>query len=108
MSLALGEARAARVEIETALFVFYQELRHNVQVATALRDRLIPLLERALADTRRTYELGRGTFVELTQVQAELLGANSEYLEASIGAHELVVEIERLTGETVLQPTPAQ
>ena len=108
MSLALGEARAARVEIETALFVFYQHLRHNVQVATALRDRLIPMLERALADTRRAYELGRGTFVELTQVQAELLGANSEYLEASIGAHELVVEIERLTGETVLQPAPAQ
>ena len=108
MVRAVSEGRAARVEIETAVFVLYQELRHNVQVAVALRDRLIPLLERALQDTRRAYELGRSTFVELTQVQAELLGANNEYLESSIGAHETVVEIERLTGETILQPTQAQ
>ena len=108
MVRAASEGRAARVEIETAVFVLYQELRHNVQVAVALRDRLIPLLERALQDTRRAYELGRSTFVELTQVQAELLGANNEYLESSIGAHETVVEIERLTGETILQPTQVQ
>ena len=102
MSRAAGEGRAARVEIESAVFALYQQLRHHIEVAVAIRDRLIPQLERALADVERAYELGRTTFVELTGVQAELLGARHDYLESSIGAHETLVEIERLTGETIL------
>ena len=102
MSRAAGEGRAARVEIEAAVYALYQQLRHHIQVAVAIRDRLIPQLEQALADVERAYELGRTTYVELTAVQAELLGARHDYLESTIGAHETLIEIERLTGETVL------
>ena len=97
-----GEGRAALVEIETAVYAFYQQLRHYIQVALAIRDRLIPQLERAHDDLERGYVLGRTTFLELTGVQAELLAARHDYLETSIGAHETLVEIERLTGESVL------
>lgn len=108
MARASGEARATRVRIETALFVLYQELLHDVDVATTLRDRLVPLLESALADTRRAYELGRSSYFEFSAVQSELLQARNELLETSIDAHELVVEIERLTGVPVLSPAGAQ
>lgn len=108
MARASGDARATRVRIETALFVLYQELLHDVDVAATLRDRMIPLLESALADTRRAYELGRTSYFELSTVQSELLQARNELLETSIDAHGLVVEIERLTGVPVLSPAGAQ
>ena len=108
MARALGEAQAARVRIETALFVLYQELLHDIHVAATLRDRVIPLLESALDDTRRAYELGRSSYFELSAVQSELLQANNELLDASIDAHGLVVEIERLTAVPVLAPPEAQ
>lgn len=104
MGRAASEGHAARIRMETAVAVLYRALRHDMQVAVTLRDRLLPLLEQALVDTQRAYELGRGTFVELIEVQAELLGANNEYLESSIRAHEAVIEIERLTGEPILLP----
>jgi cobalt-zinc-cadmium efflux system outer membrane protein len=103
-----AEEHAARVRIETALFVLYQELRHNTQLAERLREDVIPRLERALADTRRAYELGRYSYFEWTVVQAELLEANNDLLEASIGAHSIVIEIERLTGVRFALPATAQ
>ena len=108
ISRAQGEANATRVRIETSLFVLYQELLHHIRVATTLRDELIPLLQSALVDTRRAYDLGRSSYVELSAVQSELLEANSELLESSVAAHALVVEIERLTGVPYSPPITAQ
>ena len=108
MARALGEEQATRVRIETALFVLFQELLHDVDVATTLRDRVIPLLESALADTRRAYELGRSSYFELSAVQSEVLQANNELLETDIDTHGLVVEIERLTGVPFLPSAEAQ
>ena len=108
MARALGEAQAARVRIETTLYVLYLELLHDLHVATALRDRMIPVLESALADTRRAYQLGRSSYSDLSTVQAELLQANNELLESRIDAHLLIIEIERLTGVPFLSPVGAQ
>ena len=99
-----AEAAVARVDFETALFVLHQELNHNLQLAAGLRDEVIPRLERALADTRRAYELGRYSYFEWSVVQGELLQANSDLLEASIAAHQVVIEIERLTGVQAVPP----
>ena len=93
-----AEAVASRVRIETNLFVLYQELFHNVQVAAAMSDNVIPRIESALADTRRAYELGRYSYFEWSVVQSELLEATNDLLEANIDAHRIIIEIERLTG----------
>ncbi len=93
-----AEAAATRIRIETSLFVLYQELFHNVHVATTLNESVIPRIESALADTRRAYELGRYSYFEWSVVQSELLEANNDLLEASIDAHRTIIEIERLTG----------
>ena len=108
MARALGEAQTNRVRIETALFVLYQELLHDVDVAATLRGQLIPLLQSALDDTRRAYELGRSSYFELSSVQSELLQANNELLETSVDTHGFVIEIERLTGVPFLAPAEAQ
>ena len=99
-----GERHAARVEVESALHALHQQLRHRVQSAVVVRDRLVPELERALADVERAYKLGRASYDELARVQAELLRARHDDLESGIGAHETLIEIQRLTGEVVLAP----
>ncbi len=92
---------AVRVQIETQLFALYQELQHSLHVATTLRDEIVPRLERALVSTQSAYDAGRYGYFELRVVQTELLSARAELVEATIGAHRNVIEIERLTGTTV-------
>lgn len=103
-----AEMTARRVQNETALFVLYQELNHNLQLAGRLRADVIPKIERALDDTRRAYELGRYGYSEWRIVQGELLDANDELLEASIDAHRIVIEIERLTGVRTAPPSASR
>ena len=109
-NIARSEAseNAARVRIETSLFVLYQELQRNTQLAARLTDDIIPRIERALTDTRRAYELGRYSYFEWSVVQAELLEANNDLLEASIDAHRIIIEIERLTGTRIAPPAATQ
>jgi cobalt-zinc-cadmium efflux system outer membrane protein len=96
------------VKIETTLFVLWQELRHFTQTAERLAADVIPLIESALVDTRRAYDLGRYSYFEWSTVLADLLAANNQLLEAKIGAHQVVIEIERLTGVGIAAPVSAQ
>jgi cobalt-zinc-cadmium efflux system outer membrane protein len=100
-----AEREAARVRLETALFVLHQELRHDTQLAQGLVDDVIPRIERALADTRRAYELGRYSYLEWSVVQEELLEANDDLLEAGIDARRIIIELERLTGVRFAPPS---
>jgi len=96
-----AEADAARVRLRTTLFALYEELEHHFHRAETLREQVIPRLAEALEGTRRGYERGRYGYSELRSVQADLLRAENELLEASAGAHRLVVALERLTGERI-------
>ncbi|ALP54985.1 hypothetical protein Tel_17165 (plasmid) [Candidatus Tenderia electrophaga] len=94
-----------RVRAETALFVLYEKLEHSVHVIETVRSDILPPLEQALTETRRAYNLGRYSYLELRSVQAELLDAQEALIEASIAAHQDIIEIERLTGMRIAQPT---
>jgi cobalt-zinc-cadmium efflux system outer membrane protein len=96
---------AARVRIETELFVLYQELNHNIELAAGLATEVAPRFETALADTLRAFELGRSSYLELRAVETELLDVAYEIIDARANAYRLAVEIERLTGES-LSPSP--
>jgi len=92
-----------RVRIETDLFVLYEKLKHNLHVIESVRNEIIPPLEKALIETRRAYNLGRYSYLELRSVQAELLDANYALIETSINAHKNIIEIERLSGVQIAQ-----
>jgi len=96
---------AARVRIETGLFVLYQELKHNIELAARLETDVAPKFETALADMRRAFELGRSSYLEFRAVQTELLDVAYEILDAHADAYLLAIEIERLTGESLSPPT---
>ncbi|VAW86312.1 Heavy metal RND efflux outer membrane protein, CzcC family [hydrothermal vent metagenome] len=97
------EEHAARISIETVLFVMYEKLQYSLHVIETLRGEIIPPLEQALTETRRAYNLGRYSYLELRSVQAELLDAHNALVEASIDAHRNIIEIERLTGVRIAQ-----
>ncbi len=98
-------SEAARISIETELFVLYQELIHNIELADRLETDVAPRLEAAVTDMRRAFELGRSSYLEFRAVQSELLEVAYEILDAHADAHRLSIEIERLTGES-LSPLP--
>lgn len=102
-----ADATAARIRNETLLFVIYQELQHSLHRVRTFRDDVIPRFEQALTDTRSAYELGRYSYFEWRTVQEDLLEARSALLEASVDAHQKAIEIERLTGVRIAQPTIA-
>ena len=62
---------------------------------------IIPRIETALDGTRRLYETGGYSYLELALVQSQLLDAREELLSVTADGHALVIEIERLTGVTV-------
>ena len=94
-----------RVRLETTLFVFFQNLQHSLHRLDTYRSRILPRLEAALEQTRRGYDSGRYSYLEWRSVQAELLEARTSLIEDSIDAHLKIIEIERLTGVSML-PSP--
>jgi len=96
-----AEAEAVRVEIETRLYVLYQELNHDIEVSGRLDRDIIPRIETALEGTQRLYDAGGYSYLELALVQSQLLEAREERLDVTADAHRLVIEIERLTGVPV-------
>ncbi len=85
--LAQAEAVAARIRIETSLFVIYQDLQHSLHRAKAYRDEVIPRIARAMTDTRSVYERGRYSFLEWRTAQEDLLTARSAQVDACLDAH---------------------
>ena len=104
LSRTQADAAAARVRVHTILFELYEELQHHFHRADTLRDEVIPRLTKALDEMRRGYDRGRYSYFEWRSVQADLLEARSALVEASTGAHRLVIALERLTGERVARP----
>ncbi len=96
---------AARVQIETQLFVLFEELKHSLHRATTLREEILPRAEIILKETLRAYEAGRYSYIELRAAQDDALAARSEGVAALIDAHRNVIEIEALTGAALSAPT---
>ena len=103
VSRARAEAGAARVRLQTTLFELCEELQHHFHRTETLRSEVIPRLEEALEGTRQAYERGRYGYFELRAVQRDLLRAQSDLVDASTGAHRLVIALERLIGERVVK-----
>ncbi|MFT6437425.1 MAG: cobalt-zinc-cadmium efflux system outer membrane protein [Candidatus Azotimanducaceae bacterium] len=96
-----AERTAARLQLETQLFAYYQELQHSLHRVKTLRQKVLPKVEKALADTQRAYASGRYGYFELQLVQNEVLSTQMALVDASIDAHKRLIEIEGLTGTVI-------
>lgn len=88
---------ADRLERRQALFERYQELVHARTEVDAVRTRMKPKAEQAVAFTRRGFEAGRYSFLALAQAEKTLFDLQAREVEAAARYHTLLVEVERLT-----------
>lgn len=95
--------QAEKIKTDVLLFTLVQELRHALHVSKELQQNVVPLLNKALAETRKAYALGKYGYQELLAVQKELNSTKSALLEAKFKAHINRIEIERLTGVRISQ-----
>lgn len=97
-----GEQRALQATLAEA----WGQLDLAVATATQIEQTLLPALQRAADAAEQAYRAGAAGHLEWAQLQAELSAARRERLEASLAAHRALIELQRLTGET-LQVTDA-
>jgi cobalt-zinc-cadmium efflux system outer membrane protein len=98
---AAAEQAAALIKGRTQLFRHYRELLDRQREVTVLRERALPRIEAALANTEYAYERGRYGYLELVDAQRELLDVRASLIEAAEQYHLTLIEIERLTGTAV-------
>lgn len=90
---------AALLDLHAQLFEAYQKRQQNVVAARALQNEIIPILDRALRETREAYERGRYSYLDLIAAQQELLDARRSVIEAAAAALAYGALIEMLTAE---------
>lgn len=98
---ASAKQKAALVKARTQLFRNYRELLDRQRELTALRERALPRMESALQNTEYAFERGRYSYLELVDAQRELLAVRASLIEAASQYHLTLIEIERLTGESL-------
>jgi cobalt-zinc-cadmium efflux system outer membrane protein len=96
------DERAAFLRAQAQLFEVYQELLHSITEANALREQVLPQTENILQQTEYAYQRGRYSYIDWVAVQREQLDAQRRLIEASAEAHRYAIEIERLTGESLI------
>lgn len=100
-----GERHAAQVKAEASLFELVQELRHSLTEAEVLRDQVLPQMDAALEETEYAWRRGRYSYLEWNEAQRERIAVQRALIEAAANAHLFRIEIERLAGAAVPEPT---
>jgi len=90
---------AALLSLHAMLFDAWQSHQQGVQAVAQLRERVLPVLARALEQTRQAYESGRYSYVEWAGVQQEFLEAKMALIDAATTALLQQALIEQLTAE---------
>lgn len=94
--------QASYIEAQALLFGTYQELLHSATESNKLITTLIPAAELIVTDYEKAYQTGRLSYLELAQAQNEFIQMQSDSIHAAANYHLFLIEIERLTGTSLL------
>ncbi len=97
------ERGAARIQARTQLYGLYEQLQQAIRETETLRRDVMPQLDEALKATRYAYERGRYGYLELLDAQRTFLEARAAAIASAATGQELLAEIERLTGEPLVE-----
>ena len=86
------------LNLQAALFSFYQALLAAHSELEILQNEIIPEAERAVQFYERGFELGSYSLLELTASQERLLTVRGQALDAATSFHVALIEIESLLG----------
>jgi len=98
MSADNSNHEALKITLETSLYGYYQLMMHNVHLAEILTEEIIPKLTQAQNKTYAAYLIGRYGYLDLKDVQDDLIDAQLTLLEAKLNFHLNKVKIESITG----------
>jgi len=93
---------AALLRTRRVLFGLYQAAQQARAQAESLKRDAIPQAEEALALTQRGFANGRFSFLELADVQRQVVELRRQVITEQADAHRLDAEIERLTAEPIV------
>ncbi|PHR52043.1 TolC family protein [Cycloclasticus sp.] len=103
-----ADANATKTQLLTKIFVLYEELKHGHHIIESIENKIMPRLERALKETQKAYQIGKYSYQEWSVVQQEVLDTQLALVDARLKAHNNMVELERLTGLSLLSRKVAQ
>lgn len=85
-------------ELKVKVYDAWQNYNHFAEVAKTTRSELLPLMEKALEQSRRFYERGRYSYTEWASVQRDLLDLQLSAIDAAGTALLNRALIEQMTG----------
>ena len=97
-----SEFEALQRQLSTQLYVLLQEISHSQHVIRTLQDRILPALNQAEAQAGRAYESGQLGYQQRTSILHKRLVAQQELLSAFEAIHLQHIELQRLTGSTLI------
>src|SRR5690606_4265086 len=92
---------AALLNLHTQLHRAFSGRQQAVESVAALRGEVIPLLTRALAETRDAYERGLYSYTAWVAARQELIEARRATIAAASAALRYGAHIEQLTAENL-------
>jgi outer membrane protein, heavy metal efflux system len=93
--------QTTEVRLRTVIFGLHQELRHAAAALDAFERDIVPQAETSLSLSRRGFVEGRFSYLELADAQRTLGAVKRERIQTAASYHDLVLEIERLTGAPI-------
>ena len=96
------DLEAARVSAVATLFALHREIEQARDEVHALHSEVLPKTEGVLRATRQAFRQGRSSFLELANAQQQLLDVRVEAAASAARYHQLLIEVERLTGQELV------
>lgn len=98
------EQRAEELTLYATLVEAHAQLTAAASEVSLSAHEVLPALEQAGLAAERAYRAGALSYLEWAQVQADRTEARREQVAAALQAHRALIEIQRLTGESFLEP----
>ncbi|TAN42844.1 MAG: TolC family protein [Nitrospirae bacterium] len=92
------EREAAHLKTKTLLADAYLALSGAMSEAAALKDKILPSLQRAYESVHEGYKYGKFGHLEFLDAQRTLFESKKQYIESLVSYSKAAADIERLTG----------
>jgi outer membrane protein TolC len=93
-----AEFEQRSLEIQYEVIAAFQQVEESRRAVELYSRRLLPAAEQNVAAARANYESNKSTFTALAQAQRQLVTIHERQLEAIVGYHRRLAELERAAG----------
>lgn len=108
LSRAYEDRRAVQTRVDADLAAAHNALVIAGNELAALRTDVIPGAQRSFDAAQQAYRLGRSGFLDVLDAQRTLLEARAQQIDALADYQRAVVDIERLTGQSLRAATNSE